>query len=1665
MAKKTSKRYRISRISAKILLGLLLFILLLLLFIRSPWGQDLIVQKLINSVSEKTGTQITLNKAYISFDGDVNVEGLYVEDLSGDTLVFSKSLEAHLALWPLIMGNGISISSVDWEGLTANIVRKDTVRGFNYQFLIDAYATQDSTAVPQDTTATTFSLGDLHFRNFDLNYEDAVSGTHATGKFREFNLEMEVFDLETMNFEVGQVGLSHANFVYKQEKPLPETQDTTSTAMPIFSIEKLTLTEVKAYYQSDPEQLTAKMDIGNFLLELPKANLVENRLVIDQLVLKNSEFLVKTHTEEATPQKQVAVAEKKTGFVWPEWDVIVNEVSLANNEATYFVNGERPQQGVFNPNAIAIENLHLQLNDFSLQNQTVKADLKNFGFIEASGIHLKKLAFGIRVDNDRFSIEDLVFNLNKNYVQGDFSASYASINGFLEDPGNATVSLEIPRLEIDLSDAFRFSPKLEKNDYLLALSQHQLTGNVSANGTLAHLKIPNLDLNWGQNTAINAKGMLKNVTEPENIHFDFPQFDLVSVRQDIVQFVEEDSLGIAIPEKIRLRSSFRGNPENLSATASVIIPEGEINLTGSFKNQQKIAFDLQFEAKEFDLGHLLQNEKLGVLTLSLNTKGEGENSNTLDAVLDANIVDFSYSGYHFEDLNIHGKITDGTGDISMDYKDQNLNLAMASTVKLDSISPVFVMDLNLKGADLQALGISARDIRAKIDLKARYEGNAEGYDVTATTENGVVVYDNESFLMGNITARAHIGLDTTSVDIANKIVDLKLRSNAGPTDFLTALQDHVKSYISEKEEMTDTIAPVELQLNATVSAAPILTEVLLPDLKRLDTVKIAVDFNQGRRKLNATVDLPFINYNGNEIDSLQLSIASDKTDFGATLSFNAINAGPIAINRTNLSAALANDRLYLDFASYNENDSLLVNVQSYLNVENDSLFFHIDPKELLLNGKDWDISPNNKLVLAEDFIGAQDFRLHRNNQAITIDAKTETEKNQFMVGFENFQLAAVLAFLNPENPLATGEMSGNFVVEAPFGNTGLIADLSIQNFTAMEVPLGDLVLNAKSLQTNAYKMDLGLSGGDIVLNLDGTYIADSTAAKLDLQLDLKELELDAIKNFTDGAITDTNGFISGNFQINGTTTEPEYQGSFTFHDAVFTVATLDAVFKIADQTIKVDDQGLYFDHFKIADENSSGFIVEGAVLTESFINPAFNLTFEAENFKALSSTKEDNELYYGTLVFDLKGKLNGDLNLPVVDLDLDIDPKTNLTYVIPPSEIAVVSRDGIVVFVNKEHPDNILTRNSEEKTTTITGIILNSTISLNEGSTFSVIIDEKTGDNLQVTGEGLLNFDISANGRTHLAGRYDIKDGHYLINLYSLVKRRFDIKDGSSITWFGDPLEASLDITAVHEVETSAASLMAAQTSGTVETRFQQELTFLVYLYVDGWLMQPKLSFGLGMTEEERGSLGGQVYGTIQQLNQQESELNKQVFSLLVLNRFYPQGNSFGAQGGALTLARDNLNQLLSDQLNLFSDRLMGDTGFKLNFGLDSYTDYQGESPQEKTALEISAEKRFFDDRLIVEVGSSVDIQGSDPNKTANQPFIENVSIQYLLTEDGRFRLKGFRKNTFENVIDGQVIINGIALIFQKQFNTFAELWESEMKKDRKGKGVEKEEEREKNKE
>lgn len=1645
---KISKRFKkVFRILARIVLVLLIIFILLVLFIRSPWGQNIIVTKLTNYISNKTNTEVSIDKLFITFSGNISLEGLYLEDKKGDTLVYSKSLQADIPIWPLVKGNSFSIDNLEWNGLKANIIRKDSVSGFNYQFLMDAFASSDTTQTqPQNNKPMEISIGDLDLSEFDVVYKDSVTGIDAQVNLGELFYSGENFDLQQMNFEAGQLRLENTRANITQTK-ITSSEDTTSTALPSFKVDEIALKNVQASFKSLPQQMKFKGDFQDFYAKMPLLNLQSQEIKFNTINLENSLVQIElpepeTDSSESSQDAQAFDIEE----IWPDWEVNVAEINLINNQILYQQGTKKPIANQFDPQYIQLSNFNFKAENIQLSKEVnAQLTITEFNFKEnVSNFKLNNLSFEAGLYSEKFNLSNLQLNTGSSQLAGNIAANYASLEEALQNFDRVQISANLNSIYLQMSDVTKFNPDLNKNEYIAQLKQKPITGSVAAYGTVENLSINKLHLNWGNTTNIKTQGKIVAVTRPEELQLDLQQINIASTKKDLTNFVKEKDLGISLPEKLELTGNLQGGMDNLSANVVLQMPEGRIEVVGDYKNQEELAFDAQVKTLELDLGKLLQNESLGKISAEITTQGSGSTINTLDAELSSNFTQLTYNEYDLSDLKLSGKITNGSGDVNASFKDKNVNLNLDAFVKLDSVAPEADFNIDLQGIDLYALGFTEKDIRGKLVLNGKYKGAKDAFTVDAKVDEAVTVYDNKPYYIGDLTIHTRIAKDSTALTVMGGFLNAKLHSNANPTQFLKALQRHAVHYFKKPETSDSLQKPVNLYFETSIAERPVISEVFIDGIEEMDSIHIKMDFSEEKEELTADFNLPYVKYQENTLDSLQLKLKSTEKNADFTFGFAGIEAGPLAIEKTYFEGHLTRDTLRLDFNSTKSQEKLY-HISSRITSNDDKIQFSIDPENLILNKNQWQTPGDNSVIFEDKAIVFNNFSISRNNQQISFNNNFNIEEEHFGAEIQNFKLSTLLGYFNPDDYLSSGIVQGNFILVNPFEELGMIADLKIQDFKVTEVALGELSIDAKSKGGSNYDFNLGLQGEEVNLALEGDYIANETAANLDLNLDLQKIGLPLIQKFIPNELNEAKGSLNGNVKITGTTTKPEYSGEFRFNDTQFVVSKLNSKFSISDETIKVNNDGINFSRFSILDANNNEFVVKGNISTQkSMVDPAFDLNIKAKNFQALNSTEEDNDLYYGKAIFDVDATLGGKLSFPKLEVDLTINKNTNVTYVVPASQVGVTERDGVVVFVNKENPDAILTRNDKEDTAAIlTGIELNSKLTVEPGATVNVILNERTGDNLKLVGEGDLRFNIERNGRTTLTGRYQVNDGHYEMNLYNLVKRKFNLSKGSTITWNGDPMNADLDVRAIYQIETSASSLMASQISGVSSNnldRYRQKLPFLVYLNIEGELMQPQLNFGLDMPEDEQGAIGGTVYGRVRQLNQQEDQLNKQVFSLLVLNRFYPEQGTDGSQGGAVTVARDNLNQALSDQLNVFSDRLTGNTGIELSFGLNSYTDYQGSSPQDRTDLNVNARKKLFNDRLVVQAGSEIGVQGENRPGEAN-PVIGNVSIEYLLTEDGRWRLRGFRKSQYENIIDGQVFVNGVALIFTREFNKFKELF------------------------
>jgi len=524
--------------------------------------------------------------------------------------------------------------------------------------------------------------------------------------------------------------------------------------------------------------------------------------------------------------------------------------------------------------------------------------------------------------------------------------------------------------------------------------------------------------------------------------------------------------------------------------------------------------------------------------------------------------------------------------------------------------------------------------------------------------------------------------------------------------------------------------------------------------------------------------------------------------------------------------------------------------------------------------------------------------------------------------------------------------------------------------------------------------------------------------------------------------------------VKGALTAPKILGDLAFNNAGINVAYVNSYFRMPNEKISFTNEGIAFNNFTMLDSLNQKATINGKVYTTDFKNYRFGLDIRMNNFRAINSTAADNDMIYGTVFLTSDIKVRGDLNQPDVNMNITVNKGTKFFFALPANDPSIIDQEGIVQFIDADAPpfngQKALKVDSISKSP-IKGINLVAAVKIDPEAELNVVVDPANGDALNIKGDADLNATMDPSGKISLTGRYEVVDGSYNLSVGPLGKKEFRIVKGSTIIWTGEPTEANVNLSAMYEVNAAPIDLLNQPDLVQAKTK----IPFQVYLMMKGELLKPIISFKIDMPENERATdIGSLAYTRLQNVNRDESELNKQVFALLALNRFIannPFESLSGGGGGVSTLARSSVSKLLTEQLNNLTSDLI--QGVDLNFGVNSSEDYSTGSLQQKTDLEVGLSKKLLNDRLTVSVGSSFALEGPQAPGEKSTDIAGNVNVEYALSADGRYRLRAYRRNQNDVIVQGQIIETGLGFTLVVDYNKFREIFQK--KRNRRTRNIE----------
>jgi hypothetical protein len=210
-------------------------------------------------------------------------------------------------------------------------------------------------------------------------------------------------------------------------------------------------------------------------------------------------------------------------------------------------------------------------------------------------------------------------------------------------------------------------------------------------------------------------------------------------------------------------------------------------------------------------------------------------------------------------------------------------------------------------------------------------------------------------------------------------------------------------------------------------------------------------------------------------------------------------------------------------------------------------------------------------------------------------------------------------------------------------------------------------------------------------------------------------------------------------------------------------------------------------------------------------------------------------------------------------------------------------------------------------------------------------------------------------------------------------------------------------------------------------------------------MMEPHISFDVTLPDNKVYPMSPDnidlVQAKLSQVRTDTSELNRQVFAVLVLNRFISDDAfSQSVSQSFSSIAMQSVSTFIGEQLNSAAGQLI--KGVDLSVNLATSDDYTTGSMRRRTDLSVAASKRLMNDRLNLTIGNNFELEGPQANTSGNSSIVpSNVAADYLLTSDGRYTVRAYRRSYDASVFQGFITETGLNFMVSMDYNRFRQIF------------------------
>jgi hypothetical protein len=1645
------------------LLGILFtLVIILVLLLQTNFAKEFIRKKAVAFLQNKLKTEVQIGKINYALPKMLSLEGVFVRDAAGDTLLHAGKLKVDMNMLKLI-NSKVEVQQIVLEDIYANLYRNQTDSNFSYQFIIDAFAgSPDTTAVaqtekaPADTTGgLSFALDKLQLRNIRVRYHDVSGGLLTDVQLRDLDLRVNALNPMRNQYDIQQLTVNGLTCALVADSVYLPADTTSSESSPLFlKAAHLVLKDIHFSYTDRLSNMLTQASFDELSIDPKTIDLEKQFIAVQKLYCGNSKVLIHMGKPTAPiPEKP----QEDTSSSSANWRIFANELHLAKANFTFDDDSKPRQPKGLDYAHMQITDCDLLVNETYYSPDTIFGSLKNLVVKERCGLDVQEMRADFLYHSKGAVLRNFYARTPQTLIQDQMAVSYPSLQAISSNPGSMEIALNLVNSQVGVKDILLFAPDLAKQELFARNANSIFKFETVASGTMAKLDIRKLYLKGLKQTEIFMSGQLRGLPDADKLEYQLLIPQLRSGSEDLALFIpKEQQQSFRLPQSFSISGTVAGTTTRYAPNLKLVSTEGNATINGylSLEPKNRESYDLTVRTLNLNLGRILRQDSLmGSVTGLIKVKGNGFDPKTMRANLDGQIASVRLQQYTYRGLTLNGKINSGNADIHFVSADPNARMQLDAQAAFTSTYPALSGTFNIDSVDLYALKYYAEPfkIRSNITFDVQ-EANPDYPHGTVVLRTTDILLGANKYYMDSMFIAAR-----SSQDSGQNIILSANSLYAAVTGHLplTKAGDAAMAHVEKHWNGADTSkyqlpANYDLKLETHVWQTPMLTAIV-PALNLPDSLQLTASLDNAG--MNVLLDIPGVSYSGTQVQNAQLNITEDASQLQYTFNADYIAQSSMRFNQPSLNGTVQNNTVTASAGLTDSVGQPQFALNTALRLSRDTLLVSLT-NPLMLHYDNWQVNPSNQVALRGSDLMIRNFEISHNDQLLKVNSEPYAPNAPLVASIRKLDIGRIMSMVSADTLLLTGLLNADAKV-ADFNTQPKIeATLNLNNLAVYGDTLGNLTAEAHNPDNNTYAAKLNLDGNGNKLDVTGNYYLQPVAGNnFDFHVLLGSLNIASLEGLASGNIVNSKGNITGDILVKGTTDAPVIRGSLETRELSTRPVMLGSLLRMPDEKILFTSDGIVMDNFDIYDSLNNKGTLSGKILTQNYRDYEMDLRFKADDWHIVDAPSGRKKLFYGSLVMSSNLHVTGPLTSPDVDGSLGIDKGTDLTVVLPESNPGVEDRKGVVEFVDMDDTSRykLLTAApaaDSNKINVRAGSEINVNVNIDKEAILSMIIDQSTGDFLRVQGEANLNTNITAGGTLGLTGTYELQDGMYQFN-YNMVKRKFKIQKGSKLIFAGDPLDADADITAIYEADAPPYDLVQNQVDPSTLNYYKQRLPFEVHLIMKGVIMKPELTFDIVLPENKRYRMNSDavtvVQGKLRELRNNPSDLNKQVFALLILNRFISETPFTSGGTDVAYAARQSVSRFLSEQLNQFAGSII--KGFDVNFDLESEDDYTTGTAQSRTDLNVEVSKQLFNDRLTVTVGNNFDLEGTPGGSSGSTNAIPgNLAIDYKLTPDGRYMVRGYRQGENTGVIDGYVVETGVNFIITFDYNRFRQLFKKAKK-------------------